>query len=549
MRRSPGRLLAQSGNQGYGRPVRLSLATKIFLGFALVVCTFGAVSAYSVVTLHRVGEGIRVVSQAYLPLTTVAAQVETFHKNRARDLQRLLDEKDQRTQRALIKLARLYYPQEMHKRLQAGHIIVGSSIPFATSSEQQFLQDLDRRFNDLAQRYETFDQKSEALFTLLERDHPDSAAIGQQSRELLAVQQQLDRDIKLLTSSLDTRVSFRVATASAEERRGAWAIIVLTIGAILLGLLVTVASLRVLAPIRRLTEGAVRIGRGDYGTLVQVEGGDEVALLAREFNAMVASLREREAQLAQKQQELVRAERLAAMGRVTAQITHEIRNPLSSIGLNAEMLEEAIAQARFETPEQARESRELLGAIAKEIDRLTEVTEQYLRFARAPKPQLETEDVNEVAAALLDFLAPELAAANVSVERAFASGPVWARADEGQLRQALLNLLRNAREALADRGGKVRVETATRGEKVEIAVADDGPGVAAEDLARIFDPFFSTKQRGTGLGLAVTQQIIQEHGGNLACSSEPGRGTRFVVTLPAAAEPADRQDEPLAAAR
>ena len=129
--------------------MRLSLATKIFLGFALVVCTFGAVTAYSVITLHRVGEGIRVVSQAYLPLTSVAAQVETFHKNRARDLQRLLDEKDLRTQRALIKLARLYYPQEMRKRLQAGRTITQSAQPNATPSEREFLLDLDRRFGDL----------------------------------------------------------------------------------------------------------------------------------------------------------------------------------------------------------------------------------------------------------------------------------------------------------------------------------------------------------------------------------------------------------------
>ena len=320
--------------------MRLSLATKIFLGFALVVCTFGAVTAYSLVTLHRVGEDIRVTSQAYLPLTNVAAQVETSHKNRSRDLQRLLDEKDPRTQRALIKLAQVYYPQELHRRIAAGRSLTEASLSTVTPGEREFLTDLDKRFADLNTHYEAFDTKADAIFTLLQSDKPDAAIVKQQGAELLAVQQQLDRDIHVLSSVLDARVSFRVATAGAEERRGAFVIIVLTIGAILLGLLVTLGSLRVLAPIRRLTEGASRIGRGDYATLVDAQGTDEMALLAREFNAMAASLREREAQLAQKQQELVRAERLAAMGRVTAQITHEIRNPLSSIGLNAEMLEE-----------------------------------------------------------------------------------------------------------------------------------------------------------------------------------------------------------------
>ena len=527
--------------------MRLSLATKIFLGFALVVGTFGAVSAYSVITLHRVGEGIRVVSQAYLPLTTVAAQVETFHKNRARDMQRLLDEKDVRTQRTLIHLAeRLYYPQEMHRRIDQGRSLAQHAIPNATPAERAFLSDLDRRFSDLSSHYDVYDAKSAALLDLLEAPQRDDAAISQHGRELLAVQQQLDRDIKLLSQTLDARVSYRVVTASAEERRGAWAIIVLTIGAILLGLIVTVGSLRVLAPIRTLTEGATRIGRGDYSALVQVAGTDEIALLAREFNAMAASLRQREAQLEQKQHELLRAERLAAMGRVTAQITHEIRNPLSSIGLNAEMLEEALGQAKFGSAEQARESVELLRAIAREVDRLTEVTEQYLRFARAPKPQLGSEDVSAVAGALLDFLAPELQAASVTVERSLEPG-VWALCDEGQLRQALLNLLRNAREALEGRPGKLKVQTSVAGEKVELAVEDDGPGIPAEELARIFDPFFSTKQRGTGLGLAVTQQIIREHGGELTCQSVPGRGTRFAITLPRSEPPAQTATEPASA--
>jgi two-component system NtrC family sensor kinase len=518
-------------------PMRLSLATKIFFGFALVVCTFGAVSAYSVITLHRVGEGIRVVSQAYLPLSTVAAQVETFHKNRTRDLQRLLDERDLRTQRALIRAARLYYPQEMHKRIQAGRAITQAALPFAAPGEVDFLTDIERRFADLSGRYAGFDAKAEALFIQLEAEHPDSAAIAQQARELLAVQQQLDRDIKLLGNAVDTRVSLRVANASSEERRGAWTIIVLTVGAILLGLLVTVASLRVLAPIQRLTEMSARIGRGDYAAEAPAGGGDEIAVLARAFNAMAANLREREAQLAQKQHELVRAERLAAMGRVTAQITHEIRNPLSSIGLNAEMLEEAIAQARFDTPAAAHESVELLRAIAREVDRLTEVTEQYLRFARAPKPQLASEDVNAVARALLDFLAPELHAAGLAVERDLGAGPLWAVADEGQLRQALLNLVRNAREALQGRSGTLTVRTRQLDGAVELSVEDDGPGIAADDLSRIVAPVFSTSPRGTGLGLSVTQQIVREHGGQLACQSTPGHGTRFTITLPRASAP------------
>ncbi len=513
--------------------MRLSLATKVFLGFAVVVCTFGAVSALSVVTLHRVGEGIRSVSQAYLPLTKEAAQVETFHKNRAHDLQRLLDERDRATQQTLIKLARRYYPEAMHKRIQEARGQIERAIPLSPLAEQPFLSELQTELSELDTSYTSYDQKADRLFSLLEAEHPDQATVGQGLGELLAVQQHLDTAIKRISQALEAHLSLRVTEASAAERHGAWTIILFTLAAILLGLLVTVASLRVLAPIRRLTEGAVRIGRGDYSVAAAAQGSDEIAVLAREFNAMAANLRERERQLEQKQSELVRAERLAAMGRVTAQITHEIRNPLSSIGLNAEMLEEAIEKANWSSPAAARESQELLKAISREVDRLTEVTEEYLRFARAPKPQLAPEDASAVVRSLLDFSAEELKQAGVQVDRDLGS-PAWALVDEGQLRQALLNLLRNAREAFAGKPGRVKVGSHAGDRWVEVSVADDGPGIAQEDLARIFEPFFSTKQRGTGLGLAVTQQIVREHGGELSCESTPGAGTCFTVRLPRA---------------
>jgi signal transduction histidine kinase len=544
--------------------MRLSLATKIFLGFALVVCTFGAVTVFSVLTLHGVGENIRVVSRTYLPLSAVGASIESFHKEYASALQPLMvNERDPEdphhdvagslvypasahdasTRRTLIRVARAFHPEDMRALIQKGRGHVQAGLDGVSTTEREELLQLDRTLDDLARHDDDYVQKASALLTLLESDQPDPAAVTQSVAALSSKQQTVDRDIKLFTVGLDAHVSLLVNQASAEERRGAWAIIVLTLGAIALGLLVTVGSLRVLAPIRKLTEGAVRIGRGDYSEVVGSSGSDEVALLAREFNAMAASLREREAQLAQKQAELVRAERLAAMGRITAQITHEIRNPLSSIGLNAEMLEDALSAASFENDEVAREGRELLRAIAREVDRLTEVTEQYLRFARAPKPQLAAEDASAVANALLDFVSGELKQVGVQVERDLGPSPCWALVDEGQLRQALLNLVRNAREALSGKPGTITVRTRNTPEGVEVQVQDDGPGISPEDQARIFDPFFTTKQKGTGLGLAVTQQIIREHGGELRCSSAPGQGTCFTICLPRAEAPRVHKSE------
>src|SRR5205807_8689423 len=223
---------------------------------------------------------------------------------------------------------------------------------------------------------------------------------------------------------------------------------------------------------------------------------------------------------------LLRSERLAAIGRIAAQITHEIRNPLSSISLNAEELGERAPQAR-----------ELCEAIVREVDRLTAITEEYLRFARLPKPQMQRADLNDTVRDLLDFVRPELQAAGVSLELSLSPELPRVHADVAQLRQLLLNLIRNAREAMPG-GGRLRVATRGGEGAVEIEVRDTGPGIDPARLQRIFDPFFTTKERGTGLGLAMAQEIAQEHGGQLTCESTAGAGTAFTLRLPAVFEAA-----------
>jgi signal transduction histidine kinase len=280
-------------------------------------------------------------------------------------------------------------------------------------------------------------------------------------------------------------------------------------------------SQRLLAPIRTLTEGVKGVASGDLTRKVEVRGSDELAILAREFNAMAASLE-------RQRQELLRAERLAAVGRISAHITHEIRNPLNSLGLNAELLADELE------PGASTEARALLGAITREVDRLNAVAEEYLRFARLPRPVMAREDLNEILRGLVDFVAPEMAAAGVKVTRDLARDlpAVWA--DEGQLRAVFLNLLRNSREAMPG-GGTVAVRTARAADGgAEVTVADSGSGIPPEQLERIFDPFFSTKSGGTGLGLAFTLQVLKEHGGTVRCQSEVSRGTTFSVCIPSA---------------
>ena len=227
--------------------------------------------------------------------------------------------------------------------------------------------------------------------------------------------------------------------------------------------------------------------------------------------------------------QLLLAERLAAVGRLSAQVAHEIRNPLSAIGLNAELLEEEFITEL--SAERGGEARQLLRAIGAEIERLTEVTETYLHLTRLPRPHLRRVDINQLVRDMFVMLGEEMKAHDVTWELQLATPAPYVRGDPGQLRQALLNILRNSREAMPE-GGRLEILTQPVEDGCVIAVADSGEGIAPEVLPRVFEPFYSTKAHGTGLGLSLTHQIVTEHGGTVVASRNHPQGTRVQIHIP-----------------
>jgi two-component system sensor histidine kinase PilS (NtrC family) len=225
-----------------------------------------------------------------------------------------------------------------------------------------------------------------------------------------------------------------------------------------------------------------------------------------------------------------RSERLADLGRVAAGLAHELRNPLASMTGSVELLRAGAAP----DGEDAR----LMDIVLREASRLEQLVAKFLQFSRPAPPRREAVDLGELARDTLAVFANDPAAARVQVEEALGAAP--ASCDPDQIRQVLWNLVLNAAQAIAgaDRGGRVRVET--RGEAGGVAVLvveDDGPGIAPADLQQLFTPFFTTKERGTGLGLPTVQRIVDAHGGSIAVESAPGEGTRFIVRLAARAAP------------
>jgi two-component system NtrC family sensor kinase len=228
------------------------------------------------------------------------------------------------------------------------------------------------------------------------------------------------------------------------------------------------------------------------------------------------------------QRQIIQSERLAVVGRMAANVAHEIKNPLGTIVLNAELLDEELDKMGSD---RTTEARELLTVIKSEVDRLLEVVEEYLHFARLPKIKLEEGNPNEVINDLLLFLREDVAERKILLVEDLDPRLPAVQLDPKQLRQAFLNIIKNSFEAMPA-GGKLTVSTAQRDGKAEITFADTGKGIPEESQDLIFTPFFSTKHGGTGLGLPITSHIVQEHRGTIHFESYEGLGTSFIIRLP-----------------
>jgi two-component system, NtrC family, sensor histidine kinase HydH len=224
-----------------------------------------------------------------------------------------------------------------------------------------------------------------------------------------------------------------------------------------------------------------------------------------------------------------RSQRLETMGAMAAALAHEVRNPLSTMSVNLQLVAEDFAQPKSPVEQRTlRRARLLLG----EVRRLDALVGDFLKLVRGYELKPEPVDLELLLADLLRFVEPENARLGVRARVAADPGARFVQADPGLLRTALLNLVLNAQQAMAEGGGELLVESRGRDADVEVRVTDTGSGIAPELLEKVFRPWFSTKEGGTGLGLPTARRIAEELGGDLTVQSEVGRGTRFTLTVP-----------------
>ncbi|MCA9555467.1 MAG: PAS domain-containing protein [Myxococcales bacterium] len=646
--------------------MRLSLSTKVFLGFLALLVTFALLAFFSVLQIRAMAADLRTIKDGHIALARLTARLETHQKNRSRYLDRGMEEHDLRNKELVLSSALHYFSEVTQSTLQELKDAAEQQMKRPTSrgvaSKASFYRGVLDRVSRMSILHRRLDELTAEILDRVTHGKPlDDALV-----ELEAVEKSVNAQTFALNNLINDEMDAAVHRAEEDERAAVWSVVVMTFVALLIGLVLSIMSGRALAPINHLVRYARAISRGDYEQAVPAPKSDELVSLAEELRLMARSRKDREEELDKQAAELerayrrveelkryhesivrslrtgvvvtdrdlrvtstnraaelhwglgpdavrgqplsalplapalserlgaledlmaqgatfnaaavpvgelladvtvaplesekgdvlglvvaledvteavrtkealIRSERLAAIGRMSAHVTHEIRNPLSSIGLNAEMLEDLATDAANEGEAEA--ARTLCRAIVREVDRLSAITDEYLRFARLPRPEPRRQDVGELLSSIEAFVRRDCAAAGVTVSVNLPGEPLIVEMDPDQIRQAVLNLVRNGKESMPE-GGALTLGARLEGEdapdappQLVIFVRDAGVGIPEAHLDRIFDPFYSTKLTGTGLGLALTQQIITEHGGTLEVSSEVGAGTEFRVVLPA----------------
>ena len=222
------------------------------------------------------------------------------------------------------------------------------------------------------------------------------------------------------------------------------------------------------------------------------------------------------------------------LGRLLGVIAHEIKNPLSTIKVNLRLVDEELQTGPAgDIDQRLARARRKLAVIDKEASRLEQILDSFLRYADRTQPRLLAADLNPVIDDIIDFYLPQAAVHSITLRKALHNGPLVCLIDAGMLKQAVLNLLINAQQAIGGEG-EVMVRTAADGQYAQIQISDTGKGIPAERLSHLFEPYQSSRPDGTGLGLATVKKIIDANKGTITVVSEPGKGTAFTIKLPLA---------------
>ncbi len=472
------------------RALPRGVRTRILAAFVVLVAGVGLSSVLSVrthVVVHELFEDVARAEQGIQYALVLSAEVRDFYAHQAHTV--ILNDRSHLG----------YYG---HARHGVGDALAATLAHDPAPGDRPLLDEIDGLARELDRNF------NERIVPGIGGSR--EALLEPHARALELVDGIVER-VNRLTERLRERAAVARERAAAAERAATQRTWLFLLAAVGFSVAAGVYIHRSIAfPLRGLAEGADRIARGDLGTRLRWNRRDEFGFLAGRFDEMAEELQTR-------QEALIRSEKLAGIGRLASGVAHEINNPLAVI----------LGYARLIARGGDERTRSDALVIVEEVQRCQEIVSGLLDLARPPRLVPAAVDLVEVARDVGARVREVHGRGEVAV---IADGPVETVADEGKVRQILANLIRNALEA--DPEGRVEITLARDGERAVVRVRDHGPGLTEEARARLFEPFHTTKPKGTGLGLAVSASLAEAHGGSLSLVEGDGPGACFALSLP-----------------
>lgn len=312
---------------------------------------------------------------------------------------------------------------------------------------------------------------------------------------------------------------FLYSTLRSVKRKFYLLATVVTLVGIMLGLWM---ARKILRPIIILNEGVKRVGEGEVGVEVPVVGQGEIKELSLSFNRMSVKLKGLIDEIKSAQENLIKTEKLYAIGEFSAGIAHEIKNPLTPI----KMLINTAKEKKKPLTEKD------INVIEEEINRIDNIVKRFLAFTRPDNVEKTRVNVNDILREVITITRTKMDQSSIHLVEKYSLSLSDVTGNRDTLKQVFLNILLNAMQAMDGNGGTLTVETLAKNGNLQIVVRDTGMGISKKNLRKIFDPFFTTKKDGTGMGLTLTHNIINDHAGKIDIDSKLGVGTTVKVELP-----------------
>ncbi len=481
----------------------MTIRSKIIACLVGMVGMFGLISYYQYHRAQTSNTQLTLVNALFLPLSRQIVSIQSNIQGYVEDSKRFYFSGVSPETSGFSRMARDVYPHVIARKMQA----IENLLQKVSNGNKSELVDEIRHHMD----------RTKVLFQkLTEAKNP---------AELDTPYVQLKASLSLVSKLLEEESQKITGFVERESRESAITYSMLSLLVLGIGVASVLLSYRALSPLPELMKSLRLLSGGklDLSFKVSRNSHDEISVLAREFNKMLEALRARDKKISEQQTDLLQSERLAAIGQLSAQVVHEIRNPLNSMSLNIDWLQEELSK-------ESDEVRKTLTSISREILRLSGITESYLVQARLSTEETSRTPLNEVIQEIVAFERAERG--NIDIDISLFPEELYVRADRSRLKQAFLNIVKNAKEAMP-KGGKLIVKTEQGNNISKVCFSDTGHGMSEQVKNQTFKPFFTTKEKGTGLGLSLTKTIVEEAHGTLSCISELGKGTTFTFQFPA----------------